>query len=144
MQNTSLKGYLRCEDRCAMWHGIESRTPFADDVPLIEYLFSVPAVYKMHGSRLKALLRDASAPVLPQAILNRSDKQGYTTPNNAWIKSIAPHFREHFNSVLAPFLDVQKINTEYEKLFHPRTEGDTGRIFKFISFALWMKLLGEH
>ena len=144
MQNTSLKGYLRCEDRCAMWHGIESRTPFADDVPLIEYLFSVPAVYKMHGSRLKALLRDASAPVLPQAILNRSDKQGYTTPNNAWIKSIAPHFREHFNSVLAPFLDVKKINTEYEKLFHPRTEGDTGRIFKFISFALWMKLLGEH
>ena len=71
-----------------MWHGIESRTPFADDVNLIEYLFSVPASYKMHGSQLKSLLRDASNQVIPEAIKKRSDKQGYTTPNNAWIRKL--------------------------------------------------------
>ena len=139
MQNTSLKGYLKCEDRCAMWHGIESRTPFADDVNLIEYLFSVPASYKMHGSQLKALLRDSSNQVIPEAIKNRSDKQGYTTPNNTWIRKLAPEFRHYFNEALEPYLDVKKINSEFEKLFNPSSEVDTGRIFKFLSFAVWMK-----
>lgn len=143
MQNTTLKGYLKCEDRCAMWHGIESRTPFADDLPLIEYLFSVPAVYKMHGSRLKALLRDASTSVLPEAIKNRTDKQGYTTPNNEWIKKIAPHFQEQFNQVLAPFLQVDKIKNEYSNLFNPTGDADTGRVFKFISFAVWIQKLAQ-
>ncbi len=143
MQNTSLKGYLKCEDRCAMWHGVESRTPFADDIPLIEYLFSVPAVYKMHGARLKALLRDSSSAVIPISIQNRVDKQGYTTPNNEWIRRIAPHFREQFNEVLAPFLNVKKIHSAYSNLFNPTGEADTGRIFKFISFAVWMQMLGK-
>jgi asparagine synthase (glutamine-hydrolysing) len=141
MQNTSLKGYLKCEDRCAMWHGIESRTPFADDVHLIEYLFSVPASYKMHGSQLKALLRDASNQVIPLAIINRSDKQGYTTPNNTWIRKLAPEFKHYFTEALEPYLDVRKINTEFGNLFNPTSEIDTGRIFKFFSFAVWMKTL---
>lgn len=139
MQNTSLKGYLKCEDRCAMWHGIESRTPFADDVNLIEYLFSVPASYKMHGSQLKALLREASDQVIPQAIKNRSDKQGYTTPNNAWIRELAPEFKHYITEALEPYFDVKKINEEFGKLFNPPSEIDTGRIFKFLSFAVWMK-----
>jgi asparagine synthase (glutamine-hydrolysing) len=139
MQNTSLKGYLKCEDRCAMWHGIESRTPFADDVNLIEYVFSVPASYKMHGSQLKALLREASDQVIPQAIKNRSDKQGYTTPNNAWIRKLAPEMKHYFAETLEPYLDVKKINSEFGKLFNPPSETDTGRIFKFLSFAVWMK-----
>jgi hypothetical protein len=141
MQNTSLKGYLKCEDRCAMWHGIESRTPFADDVNLIEYLFSVPASYKMHGSQLKALLRDSSNQVIPEAIKNRSDKQGYTTPNNAWIRKLAPEFKHYFTEALDPFLDVKKINSEFGNLFNPTSDIDTGRIFKFLSFAVWMKTL---
>ncbi len=139
MQNTSLKGYLKCEDRCAMWHGIESRTPFADDVHLIEYLFSVPASYKMYGSQLKALLRDASSQVIPEAIKNRSDKQGYTTPNNAWIRKLAPEFKSYFTESLDPYVDVKKIHAEFGKLFNPTSEIDTGRIFKFLSFAVWMK-----
>jgi asparagine synthase (glutamine-hydrolysing) len=139
MQNTSLKGYLKCEDRCAMWHGIESRTPFADDVNLIEYVFSVPASYKMHGSQLKALLREASDQVIPQAIKNRCDKQGYTTPNNAWIRKLAPEMKHYFTETLEPYLDVKKINSEFGKLFNPPSETDTGRIFKFLSFAVWMK-----
>jgi len=141
MQNTSLKGYLKCEDRCAMWHGIESRTPFADDVHLIEYLFSVPASYKMHGSQLKALLREASDQVIPEAIKNRSDKQGYTTPNNAWIRKLAPEFKHYFTESLDPYIDIKKIHAEFEKLFNPNSEIDTGRIFKFLSFAVWMKTL---
>ena len=141
MQNTSLKGYLKCEDRCAMWHSIESRTPFADDPALIEYVFSIPAVYKMHDARMKSLLREAAVSVLPQSIYQRSDKQGYTTPNNDWIRKIAPHFKEHFNDSLGTFLDVKKIQKEYSALFNPKGDADTGRIFKFISFAVWMKTL---
>ena len=93
----------------------------------------------MHGSQLKALLRDESNQVIPEAIKNRSDKQGYTTPNNAWIRKLAPEFKHYFTEALEPYLDVKKINSEFEKLFNPSSEVDTGRIFKFLSFAVWMK-----
>ena len=43
---TLLKGYLKCEDRCSMWHSVESRTPFADDVNLIEIAFQTPSTLK--------------------------------------------------------------------------------------------------
>jgi asparagine synthase (glutamine-hydrolysing) len=45
--NTRLKAYLKCEDRCSMWHSVESRTPFADDINLIEYAFQLPSSYKI-------------------------------------------------------------------------------------------------
>jgi hypothetical protein len=93
----------------------------------------------MHGSHLKALLRDASNQVIPEAIKNRSDKQGYTTPNNSWIRKLAPEFKHYFTEALDPYLDVKKIHAEFGNLFNPTSEIDTGRIFKFLSFAVWMK-----
>ena len=39
--NTRLKAYLKCEDRCSMWHSVESRTPFADDINLIEWFHNL-------------------------------------------------------------------------------------------------------
>src|SRR5690606_22138076 len=35
-----LKSFLKCEDRCGMWHSVESRTPFSDDPELMHLAFS--------------------------------------------------------------------------------------------------------
>ena len=37
--NGKLKSFLKCEDRCSMAFGIESRVPFADDVEFVNYIF---------------------------------------------------------------------------------------------------------
>ena len=77
-----LKAYLKCEDRCSMWHSVESRTPFADDINLVELAFQTPSVYKIHNSESKYILRKAMYNIVPDSILQRKDKMGYNTPNS--------------------------------------------------------------
>jgi len=141
MQNTSLKAYLKCEDRCAMWHSVESRTPFADDHHLIEFMFNLPEAMKINQHKLKHLLREASSAVIPDNIKNRSDKQGYTTPNSDWISTIADSVIDEFDNSLSPYLNVEKIRGDFQQIFKQKKNDDDGRTFKFISFALWIKQL---
>ncbi|MBN8704056.1 MAG: asparagine synthase (glutamine-hydrolyzing) [Bacteroidetes bacterium] len=138
--NTRLKTYLKCEDRCAMWHSVESRTPFADDINLIEYIFSIPGNYKIVNGNLKALIKDAMQNHVPQQILNRTDKKGFTTPNNKWINEIKNDIKHYFeNPLLKEFINIELLQKEYNILFSEKKNTDNGRLFKFISFAVWAK-----
>lgn len=139
--NTLLKTYLKCEDRCSMWHSVESRTPFSDDIDLIEYGFSLPSSVKIVNGELKSLIRKAMRGITPDAILNRKDKKGYLTPNRRWIADIRHDVRHLFeNPALAEFLDTKSILKDYELLFNQPGKPDDGRIFKLIAFAKWMEI----
>ena len=139
MQNTSLKGYLKCEDRCAMWHGIESRTPFSDDYPLIEKVFSLPSVMKIHSGQQKILLRQAVQKFVPQTISKRKDKLGYATPNNEWLEFLSEGIIEKAKPELESFLNLKKCRTSFKAILHHQKNQDTGRLFKYISFINWYK-----
>ncbi len=139
--NTLLKCYLKCEDRCSMWHSVESRTPFSDDIHLIEYGFTLPSSVKIVNGELKWLLRKAMRGIAPNAILDRQDKKGYVTPNRQWIADIRNDVRHLFeNPILASILDTKKILRDYELLFNQPQKPDDGRIFKLIAFAKWIDI----
>jgi asparagine synthase (glutamine-hydrolysing) len=140
MQNTSLKTYLRCEDRCAMWHSVESRTPFADDVDLIEYVFSISGREKIAHMHLKTLLREAAKDVCKKEILNRKDKQGYTTPNSDWIRTIAPQIKSIIEAMPDEFINTKKLMKDYTQFFIKQNNINENRLFKFISFAVWYQV----
>ncbi len=78
-----LPALLHVEDRMSMAHGIESRVPFLD-VPLVEYVASLPLAMKFEGGRMKHLLKDVFAADLPIKILNRRDKMGFPVPLKEW------------------------------------------------------------
>jgi len=137
--NSLLKCYLKCEDRCSMWHSVESRTPFSDDINLIEYVFSLPSSVKVVNGELKSLMRKAMRGITPDAILDRQDKKGYMTPNRQWIAEIRNEVRYLFeNPALAEYLDTKSILRDYESLFNQPHKPDDGRIFKLIAFAQWV------
>jgi asparagine synthase (glutamine-hydrolysing) len=69
-------------DRMAMANSLETRSPFLD-TELIEYMARVPAHTKVGLRKLKPLLRQAFAPMLPDAIWNRK-KHGFGVPMNQW------------------------------------------------------------
>lgn len=141
MDNSTLKAYLRCEDRCSMWHSVESRTPFADDHRLIEWAMQMPAEFKIQNNRSKVLLREATKAFLPETIYNRSDKKGYSTPNNTWIREIAGELKHRIlDAPITPYLSRSKMEQRFERFFKPQNEGDNGRIFKLISFTNWLNL----
>ena len=76
---TRLKSFLKCEDRCSMFHSVESRTPFSDDVDLINLMFSFNGNKKIKNGVSKFLLREALKSKLPSEIYYRYDKKGFET-----------------------------------------------------------------
>ena len=75
---------LHYDDRNASAFSIENRVPFVDH-RLVEYVSDIPAVYKCHGGWSKWLLRVAMRDLLPQKILWRKDKIGFSTPEQRWL-----------------------------------------------------------
>jgi asparagine synthase (glutamine-hydrolysing) len=142
--NTLLKSYLKCEDRCSMWHSVESRTPFSDDINLIEYAFSIPSKYKIQHGKLKPLLREAMRGIVPQQVLDRKDKKGYTTPNGKWIAEIKDDVRDIFeNPIVGEYMNTKKLLADYDKLFNQPDKPDNGRIFKLIAFPMWLTIFSK-
>ncbi len=80
-----LPALLRYEDRNSMTHSVEARTPFLD-YRLVELVFSRPASELIEHGRTKVLLRRALGDLLPQIVLERTDKVGFVTPERAWLR----------------------------------------------------------
>jgi asparagine synthase (glutamine-hydrolysing) len=120
---------LRFEDKNSMAFSIETRLPFLD-YQLVEYLVSLPAVSKIDKGATKAILRRAMTGILPESILNRSDKIGFETPEAIWLKNKkikkwvygtlnTKEFRERkiynqkkVDKLLRKYLREDKINTQ--------------------------------
>lgn len=83
----TIPGFIWYEDRNAMQYGIESRSPFLD-YELIEWMMKVPGKYKLDKYFTKKILRDTMQGILPDKVLNRTDKKGFHSPINKYEKYI--------------------------------------------------------
>ncbi|MCG8407473.1 MAG: asparagine synthase (glutamine-hydrolyzing) [Phycisphaerales bacterium] len=81
----SLPSLLRFEDRNSMAFSIEARVPFlARD--FVELAMSLPVSRKIKDGVLKVALREAMKDIVPDTILNRNDKIGFSAPTAAWMR----------------------------------------------------------
>lgn len=76
-----LPGLLQVEDRVNMAFGLESRAPLLDH-RIAEFVFMRPPSWRMRNGQLKGLLREIARGIVPDPILDRTDKLGFPTP---WI-----------------------------------------------------------
>jgi asparagine synthase (glutamine-hydrolysing) len=67
-----------------MAHSREVRLPFLNH-ELVEFLFSLPAEYKIHNGWTKYLMRKSFENTLPKEIAWRKDKIGYEPPQKEWM-----------------------------------------------------------
>lgn len=81
-----LEELLRFADRNSMAHGREVRLPFLSH-DIVEFLFSLPAQYKIHNGWTKWLLRNSMDKKLPNNIVWRTNKIGYETPQKQWMQN---------------------------------------------------------
>ena len=82
---SNLSMLLHWEDRNSMAHGIEARVPFLDH-PLVEFSLALGNDHKIVGGDTKRVLRRAMEAILPPAVLQRRDKLGFATPEQAWFR----------------------------------------------------------
>ena len=131
---------LRKVDAMSMANSLEVRTPFLD-VNLVDYVFSLPAEYKIDSNVRKKILREAFQQELPQEIFNRG-KKGFEVPLKQW-----------FNNELKTELDKLVFNEELireqniynwdgvkeiQTNFQSDSSGDTVyNIWAMLSFQVW-------
>jgi asparagine synthase (glutamine-hydrolysing) len=70
-------------DRMSMAHSLEVRVPLLN-MDLVNFMFSLPGLYKVRGLKLKYLLKRIAARRLPPTIINRP-KAGFTVPLARWV-----------------------------------------------------------
>ena len=80
-----LEELLRYADRNSMAHGREVRLPFLSH-ELVEFVFSLPANYKIRNGWTKWLLRTSMKDKLPESITWRKDKVGFEPPQLQWMQ----------------------------------------------------------
>lgn len=83
---SGLEELLRFADRNSMAHGVEVRLPFLNH-HLVEFIFSLPANFKIHKGWTKWILRKSMAKKLPAEIVWRRDKVGYEPPQLQWMEN---------------------------------------------------------
>jgi asparagine synthase (glutamine-hydrolysing) len=86
--NTCMHGLeelLRYADRNAMAHGREARLPFLSH-ELVEFVFSLPAHFKIRQGWTKWLLRRSMEKQLPSETTWRTDKIGFEPPQQQWMQ----------------------------------------------------------
>jgi hypothetical protein len=74
------------DEVCSAWCGVSVRRPLAD-VDLWEFLLSLRAEEKFPGALPKVLIRDVMRGRLPDEILDRRDKTGFS----AWVLGTADY-----------------------------------------------------
>lgn len=133
-----LKSFLKCEDRCGMAFGIESRVPFADDLPLVELLFKTEGRYKIKQGVSKHLLREAGKLYLPELIKNRMDKIGFETPTTPWLRIQQQQILDTISGL--DFVNMDFVKSNFEILLNRQTM----ILFRLYSFAVWKRVFEKN
>lgn len=133
-----LKSFLKCEDRCSMAFGIESRVPFADDVPLVDLAFSIAGNRKIRKGLSKYLLREASGSYIPSSIYQRRDKIGFETPLTQWLA-------QHKGLVLSEleqgigFIHFERLKADFDQLNLQKPSF----LLRLFSFSVWKRVFSS-
>jgi len=131
---------LKYEDRNAMRFSVEARTPFADHLDLVQYVFNIPATYKIRGGWSKYLLREAMTGILPEAIRLRTDKKGFFIPDVEWMTQLKQPLLEYVGPELSEFLDIALIKKHLAGGMEHASHEMLRTMWSIISFAVWRKV----
>lgn len=128
---------LHWEDRNSMAHSVESRLPFLD-YRLVEFVLGLPDEMKLSSGITKKVLRDAMNGILPEKIRNRSDKMGFVTPEEMWIKNNPAFFRDELRKAidLSDGILTPALIEKYDRMVAGE-EKFSFLIWRVINFGYW-------
>ena len=138
ISSARLKAFLKCEDRCGMWHSVESRTPFSDDIDLINLMFSINGNRKIQNGVSKFFLREAVKDKLPNEIYMRYDKKGFETPMDKWIGG---NYKIIFDSLIEKDFQFIKLNVLKQQFDSQKAGSNEIRLlYKLYVLAMWKRV----
>ena len=138
-QTTSLPHLLRYEDRNSMRFSIESRVPFLTP-KFAELMLSLPEEFLVDNKAVaKSIFREAMRGIVPDEILDRRDKVGFTTPIRDWLVSLRGWVEEILDSEMAhsiPGVDLPAIRAAWDEVTGGRDDLPP-HIWRFVNLVRW-------
>jgi asparagine synthase (glutamine-hydrolysing) len=120
-----------------MRFSIEARTPFADDISLIEYVFQIPSVYKIHLGWSKYLVRALAETIAPDEIVTRRDKVGFATPTYMWVQNNRDMLESYLTKDLSHLLDGDRIRRDWLILAQRGSQNGIQKLWRIINVGVW-------
>jgi asparagine synthase (glutamine-hydrolysing) len=136
-----LPSLLRHGDRNSMRFSVESRVPFLTP-DLADFLLTLPEDYLISPQgETKRILRAAMRGIVPDSVLDRRDKIGFSTPEQAWLRQIAPQVREWLGAdVGLDFLRRDRVIAAFDDVLAGRTSF-SWQVWRWINFTRWYALM---
>ena len=138
--SNSLPSLLRYEDRNTMRFGLEGRVPFLD-FTLLRFLFSLEDEAILNKGWNKNILREAVDGLLPDRIVKRRNKIGFTTPEREWFLRIKNHVHTVFRSDSfgsRPYFDQASVLRAFEEFISGKNS-DTMLFWRMLNVELWLR-----
>ena len=137
-----LNSLLRHGDRNAMRWSVESRVPFLT-TDLAEFTLSLPEHYLIsRQGESKHLFRAAMRGIVPDAILNRKDKVGFSTPEQEWLRQVGQKVFTWLDAAEAlPFINANECKAEVKAMIAGH-KTFTFQAWRLINFCRWSQLTG--
>lgn len=128
IEHLQLPHLLRYEDKNSMGNSIEARLPFLD-YKLVETCLSINNSFKIKNGWTKYILRVAMGGLIPNNILWRKSKFGFSAPEESWLREITADMESTITQS-ALIKHICKHDCNFKKL-------DTRTFWKLYSIAKW-------
>ena len=137
LHGVGLPALLRHGDRNSMRFSVESRVPFLTTT-LADFMLTLPEEYLVSPlGETKHLLRKAMRGLVPDEILDRRDKIGFATPEQAWLMQMAPQVREWLRYPLGlPFFRQDEVLKAFDEVVAGRRPF-SWQVWRWINFTRW-------
>ena len=144
LTTTTLPMLLHWEDRNSMAHSIEARVPFLDH-KLIEFTLGLPDDFKTRDGVTKRILKSAMRDAMPSKVIGRTDKKGFATPEEHWLRADP---KGEFRSILLDtarenplVLSAAGVEAEFDQ-FIQRRKPFSNVFWRMITFGIWARRFG--
>lgn len=136
-----LPSLLRHGDRNSMRFSVESRVPFLT-VDLADFLLTLPEDYLISSQgETKRILRAAMRGIVPDVVLDRRDKVGFSTPEQTWLRQIAPQVREWLGAdVGLDFLHRDRLLKAFDDVLAGQLPF-SWQVWRWVNFTRWYALM---
>ena len=140
LTGNGLAALLRHGDRNSMRWSIESRVPFLT-TDIAELCLSLPEEYLLsRNGETKCVFRAAMRGIVPDAVLERRDKIGFRTPEDAWLRAqgaLLTQWTEAADHV--PILDPMACRSVIASAMAGASPF-TPRLWRLINYCRWVQL----
>jgi asparagine synthase (glutamine-hydrolysing) len=132
-----LPALLRHGDRNSMRFSVESRVPFLT-TQLADFLLTLPEDYLISpAGETKRILRAAMRGIVPDEVLDRRDKIGFSTPEFAWLRQMAPQVRAWLQEDTGlSFLRRPAMLAEFDAVMAGKHRF-SWQVWRWINFTRW-------